>query len=842
MVIGRLGRVIAGGGAQRVAVLVAVLAAAAAALALGPVADLAPLEAPVRLRWWAIALGAWAAQVLVVPLRMRREEHAITLTELPLVLGLFFASPAALLAGMVSGTAAGLLVPARQPPLKLLFNVAVTALTTAVALLLFHALVPGTNPPAPPEVPGLLAALAAALTATALSGVAIHAVLGLAGNPQGAGDLARVLAFALPATAAKACLALVGVALAWRDADSAWLLVVPLATLFVAYRAAARERREREQLQRLHDTARVVGEGPDVESAVVRVLEEARTMHGAAVAAVTLVPEEGGDEALRTLVDEHGHRIMEPVRVDLAASPWRDALVNGSALHVVDRDALDALAAHLESDALGEAMLAPITGETRTIGVLAVATARSGQTAYDADSVLAFETLAHHASASLEVGRLEQTLDRLVAAEAKLRHQAFHDALTGLANRALFADRVAHATERVRRARSQVAVLFLDLDGFKEVNDRHGHEGGDEVLVAVAGRLTGCLREGDTAARLGGDEFAVLLEDLEDPGRGDAVARRILDALARPIALRGGDAEVRASIGLAVATPSLSGEALLRRADLAMYAAKEAGGARVQHFRTDMHVRARRRNELAEELRHAAARGELSLRFQPLVAVAGGEVVAVEALARWEHPRRGLLGPTEFIGLAEETGTIIELGRWVLEEACREAQGWESDAPAAVSVNVSGVQLEHPDFVEDVRAALARTRLPPERLILEITESVLVERDGAAPEALQSLAALGVTLALDDFGTGWSSLASLASLPIRVLKLDRSLLAELDASSSHARLVGGVIRFGRSLGMRVVVEGIERPGQLERLRDLEADLGQGFHLGRPVEARELVGV
>ena len=439
----------------------------------------------------------------------------------------------------------------------------------------------------------------------------------------------------------------------------------------------------------------------------------------------------------------------------------------------------------------------------------------------------------------------------LRAAEAQLRHQAFHDGLTGLPNRALFADRVAHALSRATREHPPPAVVFIDLDGFKLVNDTLGHASGDELLITSAQRIRDCLRQGDTAARLGGDEFAVLLEDLDEPDRAHAVAERLRLALRAPVSVRDHECRVRASVGVAFPAdtdPTSSGstgdadaEGLLRRADLAMYAAKQRGGDRVSDFRLEMLAQADTRTELANDLHAAIALGQVELHFQPIVDMVAGGTPAIEALARWRHPRRGLLGADAFIPIAEQTGLIEELGRYLLDEACRVAAAWpEGDQGAPkVAVNVSTAQLRAERFAGDVAAALDRHGLGAERLIVEITESVAMASDPETRTTLAALRRLGVGLALDDFGTGYSSLSHLARTNVDLLKLDRAFLAGIDSDAAQARLLEGVLQLAVSLGVSVVAEGIERDDQRQRVLELGGRLGQGYLLGAPVTAEAL---
>jgi diguanylate cyclase (GGDEF)-like protein/PAS domain S-box-containing protein len=425
--------------------------------------------------------------------------------------------------------------------------------------------------------------------------------------------------------------------------------------------------------------------------------------------------------------------------------------------------------------------------------------------------------------------------------EERLAHDATHDALTGLPNRPLFLDRVAAALRRAQRLPTLVAILFFDLDGFKAVNDGHGHETGDRVLVAVARGLREVLRPGDTVARLGGDEFAVLSEDLADERAAAMVAQRLVGALADPLdAGPGSRLSVRASIGVALSGGSLGAESLVRDADTAMYRAKERGGGGFEIFDPAMRRRAATLMEVEADLRAALAREELCVVYQPLVSLSRGAPIGFEALVRWRHPTRGLLSADAFVTFAEASGLIHPLGERVLGDACGLAAELEHRGAAArrVAVNVSASQLMRPDFVDGVGEALERHALAPGRLWLEVTESVLVHNLDAALMTFTALRALGARLAIDDFGTGPSSLSYLHRLPVDAIKLDSSVVASLsdpDAASAgvQRRVAAFVVGVTGALGVEAVAEGVETDAQLECLRDLGYDVVQGYRVGRP---------
>jgi diguanylate cyclase (GGDEF)-like protein/PAS domain S-box-containing protein len=428
--------------------------------------------------------------------------------------------------------------------------------------------------------------------------------------------------------------------------------------------------------------------------------------------------------------------------------------------------------------------------------------------------------------------------------EADLAHQAMHDALTGLPNRLLFVDRLEHAIHRLERHPCHLAVLFVDLDRFKLVNDAVGHGGGDAVLSETAARLGRAVRPEDTVARFGGDEFTILCEDATEDTAA-LVSRRVLEALGTPFVVDGRTFELSASVGARITADTTAvADDLIRDADIALYDAKQAGRGRVALF--DAVTRQRHFDLLAAEqaLRHAITRDELRLHYQPEVLLGTGRIAAVEALVRWEHPERGLIGPGEFIPLAEESGLIIEIGAWVLHEACAQLRTWRRagaiDDGFRVAVNVSGQQLSDPTLPETVKAALEASGVRPDTLCLEITESALVENLEIASTNLEQITRLGVLIALDDFGVGFSSLSRIRDLPpIGLIKIDRSFVREATPESADAAVISAVISLAEHLDVLVVAEGIETEDQLLALRDLGCDIGQGFLFARPAPADQL---
>ena len=494
----------------------------------------------------------------------------------------------------------------------------------------------------------------------------------------------------------------------------------------------------------------------------------------------------------------------------------------------------DALARfHLSSVAV-----VPIVARGEFLGVVTAATADGRPPLeFRDDTEARLVGLANQAAVALSNARLlaqeRATLAELRRSEAQVKHQAAHDALTGLANRALFSDRL----QAMLKRDAGVTVLFVDLDDFKAVNDSFGHAVGDDLLAAVSARLATCMRAGDTVARLGGDEFAVLLEGADERAAVQA-AERLIDALGMPLALPGTTTTVRASVGIAVTPPGTGdvGE-VLRNADVAMYAAKEAGKGGFAVFEAGMHTRALDLIEQEHDLREAIDQEQFVLRYQPVVELASGRMVGVEALVRWQHPTRGLLAPSEFIPLAETTGLIVALGRSILDKACGQAARWRGAADLMVGVNLSARQLTDPGLIDQVVATLSATGLPAERLVLEITETSLLS--SAPDRVLTGLREVGVRVALDDFGTGYSSLEHLRRFPVDSIKIDKVFIDRVSGGLRESALARAIVQLGQAMELATVAEGIETAEQAAVLRELGCGYGQGYWFAKPMSSEAL---
>jgi diguanylate cyclase (GGDEF)-like protein len=555
-------------------------------------------------------------------------------------------------------------------------------------------------------------------------------------------------------------------------------------------------------------------------------------------AGVTLIS--GGSDPFYLAASDAAALRFEKLQTELGEGPCIAAYQTGMAVVVPD------LRTDVQFPVFGPRALAvglravftfPLREKGEQLGALDLYRDTPG--ALDADAMATAQTLADVASAYILNARSRADLQ--VSSDRHLE-TSLHDALTGLPNRVLLRERLDHALLRARRSHKIVAVLFADLDRFKQVNDHFGHQVGDDLLVAVASRLTELLRPGDTLARVSGDEFVILCEDLGEASQGDTIATRICTAFAEPYVLPSGELHVTASIGVAFARPTDMAEQILQNADAAMYQAKRKGGRGYQVIDLVAQHLVDERATLEHDLHGAAARGELRMDYQPIVRTVDGRMTGVEALLRWDHPDRGVIAPGILVPLAEQSGLITEIGGWVLGQSCQDRHRWldnPHDPEFQISVNSSVHQLFSRDFYRTVAASLLDSDTDPKVLTLEVTESVFVEDGERALVVLNELKRLGVRLALDDFGTGYSSLSYLKQFPFDIVKIDRKFIVDMGRDPSSHAIVSAIVTLAHALGMTAVAEGVETAEQYDELTALGCDSCQGFFLARPMSAHEV---
>jgi diguanylate cyclase (GGDEF)-like protein len=794
--------------------------------------DLEPFGTP-HLSWWALAPAFFVAERCVVHLHFRRNAHSFSLGDIPLVLGLLFASPAGLLFGGLLGNLATLSLDRRLPPIKLVFNLAQFAVAATLATVVAHGLVPN---PHGLDDPWLWTAVLLATELSALITVlAIGAAISLSEGPIRPQTLLHMFAMDLVVTMTNTTLALAASIVLSFDPRAIPLLGVPAITVFLAYRAYLMERQRHERLEFLYEATRTLSRSPEIVLALEGLLERSLEAFRAEMAEIVLFSSDGSPPLRTTLGPGDFKEVMEPMD-DGVAEDLRSMVATDRPTVRLERPfSTVRLRRYLDGRRVTDAMLAMMPGETRVIGTIMLANRFGVIRSFSDDDLKLFEALANNASVALQYDRLEQAVLQLRELQEQLHHQAFHDPLTDLANRALFINRVKDA---LAGEASEIAVLFIDLDDFKTFNDSLGHAAGDDLLTAVAERLRQCVRPADVIARLGGDEFAVMVQDSGGVRQNAvAVACRVLESFTEPVEAADQLFSVHLSIGIATSDDTRKADALIRNADLAMYRAKETGKGGYEVFHSSMRDAVVKRHGLKEELQAAIEGGQVVVEYQPIMELSDCRVSAAEALVRWNHPARGRLLPAEFVPLAEETGLIVAVGRHVLLESCRQARAWQADKGVdglSVHVNLSAVELKDPTLAAGVRDALVTTGLEPRLLVLEITESLMQDADASAT-ALADLRELGVRLALDDFGTGYSSLSYLRSLPLDILKIAKPFVEGLSRGRQENSFVRMIVDLARALDLQVVAEGIESAEELEALRDLGCDSGQGFFLARPLD-------
>jgi diguanylate cyclase (GGDEF)-like protein len=819
-------------------ILSGAMIAIAAVLFKAGAGDMPPIVSSVHLPFWALLVAFAASERFVVHVHFRRSAHSMSLSDIPLVFALVFAGgQAAILAGAI-GRILVLALHRKLPPIRLAFNFGEFLLGNCVAVLVFHA-VAGSSTDLTPIVWG--GAVLATVSNSLILVLLVSAAVSLSEGQLGIRQIAASLQADLAVVVANTSIALCAATIIYRDWQAAILMAVPVAGMFISFRAYVSERQRHERVEFLYQAARALSRSSEIGPALEGLLTQALDAFRAEVAEIIFFSPDG-NEALRTTLRGNGAAVvLEGVEPSIAARlrSLIERHESGACAASEIEDPL--LADHLRARELGDGLFAAMKGERSLIGAIVIGNPSGVVDRFCPEDLKLLETLANNTTVALENDRLGQTVWRLKELQRELQHQATHDPLTDLANRSLFAERVGDALEIDR---SSVSVIFIDIDDFKTVNDSLGHAAGDELLIAVARRLRDCVRPSDTVARLGGDEFAIMLDRPGSQQEAIDVTERAGRLLAERFSIGGQNISLRASVGIATADCGpLSPEELIRNADVAMYRAKHESKRGYELFQSGMEVPVRMRHRLKVRLREAVREDAFAVHYQPIVELPTGRIAAYEALVRWPGGPRGCVTPSSFIPLAEEMGAVVPIGRSVLRRACHDAPRSLSRGalPASIHVNVSPVELAERHFVSGVAAALEQSELDPGRLVLEITEGVMLRDPENSVATLKELRTLGVQLALDDFGTGYSSLCHLRSLPIDWLKIGMPFMDGLEEGGSDRAFIRMVLDLAATLELGVVAEGIESAGQLASLQELGCDFGQGFYLGSPT-ALDLVPV
>jgi len=789
-----------------------------------------PLD-PAMAQLWVFFFIFVVAELYVADARDRSEIIALSPHEAGLVVGLFLLAPGELLLAQLAGATVALAVVSfgRLRPGVFALRVGTLGLGTCLGLVVFHAILRDADHTGPL---GWLAAIVAASLAATTS-----LAVGYLSRPRHRHDEPLLVTAAIGAGAAlaSASIGLAAVALARNYDVATILLIIPFVACAAILRGYASERMRLRHLQTLYQSMRTAQRTSGLDDGVAELLGTTRRLVRADVARLVLFPRNGSPTLVASTTPKR-HDPLRPTQLSpVEKRAVRAVAESGRAVLLSEARAPAAPFEHLlEKLNLREAMLAPVRVDSEVRGVLVVGD-RSNTDRFRVEHLRLLETYGGHAGVLIENDRLEASLTELTELKDQLRHQAFHDALTGLPNRMLFADRVGRSLADIDS--EGTAVLFLDLDDFKTINDSLGHHVGDQILIAVARRVELCVRPIDLPARLGGDEFAVLLRHTSRK-KAELVADRLVKTIEQPFVVDKRDISIHASVGIALSGEGVAAEELLRNADVAMYGAKRAGKRSFVTYEPSMHARVRERQELVFAIERAVERGEFGVHYQPIVDLENHTLVALEALARWNRPGHGVLGPGTFIPLADELGYMVEIGRAVLREACRQARSWELAYPnhphLAVNVNLAPSELQNPELSREVAEVLAETGLAPERLAFEITESGVMRNPDVALQTMRDLRALGVALGLDDFGTGHSSLAYLREFPLDSLKIARPFIVGLPDGELGAVFVEAIVRLATSLGLEVVAEGIESAAQCKAVTALGCTHAQGFYFGEPL--------
>jgi diguanylate cyclase (GGDEF)-like protein len=802
---------------RRVAAVVALLAAVAVPLWL--LAAGQPAYRPAgHLPWWVLALLSAAAELFVLHIQVRREAQAISLSEIPLVLGLFLATPVTFGIGRVVGVLLVCVLRRRQAAVKLIFNGVLVLVESAIAVLVFHVALGLVGDGTPAR---WAAAFAASAAVGALSAICITAVVAIAEQSLDPRDLLREPALGAAASTAVTVGGLMTVVLVEHSSWNALLALLALTALAVGFRAYAVLNERHLALERLYRFSQVVSARPEVDQVLQTILAQATEVLRASHAEVLFLPGGESDPAVRVAAPAGGRLTRTNC---LVTGPWARATTAGEPVLITRDTRLPDDRRFLAEESLRDSIIVPLQGAAGLIGALMVADRFGEVRSFDTDDVRLLETVANHASIALRNGQL---VDRLA-------YEAAHDALTGLPNRTTLRRELNDLLQQPDSGR--VAVMIMDLDGFKQVNDTLGHHRGDALLQQLAIRLPAAAPPGALVARLGGDEFGIVVADLADPKDAIEIGRGLLRMLAEPVTLDGLTLEVNASIGVTLAPDHADDVAtLLRLADMAMYQAKTTLRGVALFDPAANRPDSPAQLALVGELRRAIAEDELRLYVQPKADANTGQVVSVEALVRWQHPEHGMIMPDEFIPIAERNGLIKGLTEVVLRSAITAAVGWErAGMHLPIAVNLSPRGMLDPHLPAEIGLLLAELGSSPSLLTLELTESAMMVDPAGVASLMEELHDMGIRLSIDDFGTGYSSLSSLRKLRLDEIKVDKSFVMGIEENSDDEKIVRSIIDLGTNLGLDVVAEGVENSRIWQMLRRMGCTQIQGYYLTRPI--------
>ena len=805
------------------AIAMAVVAIPLHALVVGRSHPVPPLSLP----WWAIALGFLVTESFSISLNIKGDAHSASFSEIPLLLGLAAGSPTGLILGRTLGSSVAFATMNGYRGAKLAFNLSLSYLDSAVGLTIYLGLLNGHSPV---SIIGL-AIGALALGATLLLNVGLVVAGVLAVTPgKSTNEVFRSFGTGLVISVVASVMALAGLALFWREPASLAVVLVVSIGLYGGFRVHGSLTERYENLEAVHQFTSAIDVAADTEELLDTTLHQARHLFSARFAEVVL---SRGVESTATLSEGTAPTQRRPAPPAVVEALNENSPGGMQVAFLVE--APTRIAAHYRERGIVTGMVAYMHGDGGTASMLVVGSPERGSV-FGRDELRLFETLARQAKVAFERGRL---VDRLRREMTHKEHQALHDALTGLPNRLHFMIVVDDALRRARDTGARVAVLLIDLDRFKEVNDTLGHQRGDALLTDMALRLSETVGD-DHVARLGGDEFGVVLREVSGIAEVSEWARRIGSIIQQPFLNEGLAIQVTGSIGIAMAPDhGTDGASLLRRADVAMYEAK-SGGSTFEVYDPQRDRYSTRRLALAGELRDAIEAGVLAVHYQPKALLADGSIRGIEALARWLHPRHGFVPPDEFIPLAERVGLIRPLTEHVLRVAFRDRGRLRADGhPLGIAVNIAASSLNDPDFPDLVARLIGEYDVDPQAVTLEVTETTMMADSARARLVLSSLDEIGVTLSIDDFGTGYSSLAYLSSLPVDEVKIDRSFVMDMAVDERLAKIVTSTAGLVHSLGLRVVAEGVENRGTWDLLREAGCDMAQGYYVGRPLGFTDL---